>query len=217
VLSTRRHLIGLIGLIGLLVGLPAIAAPLAYADGDPASDYLISQPTYLSPFDGNVSKSQSDALSALLAEAKTKGFTLKVAVIVTKFDLGAVPVLFGKPQRYARFLGAEDFYFWKDELLVVMPNGFGVSKARHLPPADKALVASLPPPNTDNGDELVAAASRAVIRLAALHGIKLEPVPAASGGSSTTRDRAVIAGAVLVAGLLALALRFGWRRRRGRP
>ena len=33
-----------------------LAAPAALADGDPASDYLITQPTFLSPFDGKISK-----------------------------------------------------------------------------------------------------------------------------------------------------------------
>lgn len=199
----------------MLVVATAISAPVALADGDPASDYLISQSTFLSPFDGKVSQAQSDIVVGLLADAKKQGLPLKVAVIVSRNDLGAVPVLFGKPQRYAEFLGAEDFYFWKDELLVVMPNGYGISKARHLPAADKALIASLPPPNTTNGNELVTAASRAVLKLAALHGIKLQPLPASSARSSTNRDRVVIAAAVLVGGLLALALRVGRRRRRG--
>jgi hypothetical protein len=32
-----------------------------------------------------------------------------------------VPSLFGRPQTYASFLGQEDYYFFKDPLLVVMP------------------------------------------------------------------------------------------------
>ena len=57
-----------------------------------------------------------------------------------------MPVLFGKPQRYASFLGQELVYFSKDQLLVVMPNGYGVYKAKNLPAADRKLIASLPPP-----------------------------------------------------------------------
>ena len=32
----------------------ALAVPAALADGDPASDYLLSQSTFLSPFDGHI-------------------------------------------------------------------------------------------------------------------------------------------------------------------
>ena len=60
-----------------------------------------------------------------------------------------MPILFGKPQQYASFLGQEDFYFFKDELLVVMPQGYGLyNHGRRVPPADRAAVAALPAPNT---------------------------------------------------------------------
>ena len=35
-------------------------------------------------------------------------------------------LLWGKPQRYADFLGQELVYFWKGPTLVVMPQGYGV-------------------------------------------------------------------------------------------
>jgi hypothetical protein len=207
----RPHLVLLPALIAAL----ATAAPLALADGDPASDYLISQPMYLSPFDGKVSAAQAGVLAGLLADAKKRGFTLRVAVIVTRIDLGAVPILFGQPQRYATFLGQELRYVVKDELLVVMPNGYGLFKVGGVPAGDKAVIAALPPPSAANGDALAKAADGAVIALAARHGITLAPMPVQTG-SSTNRDRVVIAASVLAAGLLALALRLGWRRRRSR-
>jgi len=190
-----------------------LAAPAALADGDPASDYLITQPTFLSPFDGKISKDKAARLTGLLADAKKQGFPLKVAVIVTPYDLGAVPVLFGKPQRYASFLGQELIYFSKQQLLVVMPNGYGIFKAKKLPAADRKLIASLPPPRGKDGDSLVTAASDAVVALAARRGITLK---ASSGSrvSSANRDRALIAGAVLVVGLLLLGLHLVRRRRR---
>ena len=55
------------------------------------------------------------------------GLPIKVAVIGNKTDLGAVPQLWGKPQTYARFLGAELRFVYKDTLLVVMPQGFGIN------------------------------------------------------------------------------------------
>ena len=80
----------------------------------------------------------------MLTDAKAKGFPLKVAVIVSPYDLGAVPVLYKRPQTYAKFLGQEIYFVTKDELLVVMPNGYGIYKARGLPTADKTLVARPP-------------------------------------------------------------------------
>ena len=110
----------------------------------------------------------------MLASAKTKGFPLKVAVIVTPYDLGSVPILFDKPQIYAKFLGEEDYYYWKDELLVVMPNGYGIYKASDLPAADKAAIAALPKLDTESGTALGLAAETAVRALAAKHDITLE-------------------------------------------
>jgi hypothetical protein len=203
-------------LAALLAALAASTAP-ARADGDPASDFLLSQSTFLSPFDGHVAKAESTRLVQMLAQLKQKGFPLKVAVIVTRYDLGAVPVLFGSPQRYATFLGEEDYYYWKDELLVVMADGYGLYKAKALPAADRTAIAALPLPGAKDGTSLVAAAERAVEALAAKHGLTITAAPATgsgSGSSSTWRDRGVIAAAVLAAGLLALAGRFVLRRRR---
>ena len=107
--------------------------PAARADGDPASDYLLAGLSFLSPYDGHIPAADQKKLNAMLASAKKQGFPLKVAVIVTPYDLGAVPILFNAPQSYAKFLADEDFYYWKDELLVVMPNGYGIYKAKSLP------------------------------------------------------------------------------------
>jgi hypothetical protein len=201
--------------LAALAVLAALAAvPAALGDGDPASDYLLGQSTFLSPYDGHIPAAGGNELIALLASAKKRGFSLKVAVIVTGYDLGAVPILFDKPHLYAKFLGTEDYYYWRDELLVVMPNGYGLFKAKHLPAADTAVIAKLPALHTRSGAALVAAAETAVRALAARRGITLSAVPAATGRSSATRDRLEIGGAVLLAALLALGARVVWRRRR---
>jgi hypothetical protein len=201
-------------LAAALVAAAGLAVPAARADGDPASDYLLSGQSFLSPFDGHISAADSQGLEALLASAKAQGFPLKLALIVTPYDLGAVPILFNKPQTYAKFLGEEDYYYWKDELLVVMPKGYGIYKGKNLPATDKAVIAALPAPAAKDGPALAAAAERAVRALAAKHGITLSDNPAGSaGGSSAWVERGEIVGAVVLAGLLALAARFFWRRR----
>jgi len=202
-----RRLAALIGLVSLC---SAAASGVALGDGDPASDYLITQPAFL-PFDAHVDQASSSELAGLLASAKKKGFEIRVAVISTKLDLGAVPILYRKPQIYAHFLGQELFYWYKRELLVVMPNGYGVY--RHgLVPADQAAVDKLPPPGSAAGNTLVAAANRAVRALAARHGVTLVAV-SGSASSSTNSDRIVIAGAAAGVALLTAGVIYVRRRR----
>jgi hypothetical protein len=210
-LRSARSVAALLAVAAAAVCLPV---PGALADGDPASDFLLSQSTFLSPFDGHVSASEAAGLVAMLAQAAKKGLSWKVAVIVTPYDLGSVPILFRKPKTYAKFLGEEDFYYWKNELLVVMPNGFGIYKAAGVPARDRALVVRLPSPDTTNGTALVAAAERAVRALAARHGIALSAAGAGAHASTDNQERIEIIVAVALAGLAGLAARIGWRRRR---
>ena len=72
----------------------------ALADGDPASDTLITQPVFLL-LSRSYSPGATGELTALLDDSKRLGFPLKVAVIARRLDLGAVPSLYGLPQRYA--------------------------------------------------------------------------------------------------------------------
>jgi hypothetical protein len=194
----------------LLVAAGVAASPVpAFADGDPASDFLLSQDTFL-PYDANIPKEQSDRLNALVAEAKKRGFTIKVALIGKPFDLGAVPSLWQKPETYARFLGQELFFLYKGQLLVVMPNGYGVSRGGKALPSSQAVVDRLPQPG-EGGSALVDAATRAVPRLAAESGVRLDVRAADSGGGHTTRDRLILA-AVAVGVVALLGLGYALRR-----
>jgi hypothetical protein len=206
---------GVLPLAALALAL-AVAVPAARADGDPASDYLLSGPSFLSPYDGHVPTATQNAINALLARAKARGFPLRLALIATPYDLGSVPILFGKPQLYAKFLSEEDYYYWKDELLVVMPNGYGIYKASDLPAADRAAIAALPRVRATSGAALGQAAETAVRALAAKHDITLAgSTPAAAGSSSAWTDRAEIVGAAVVLCALGLGA-YVLVRRRGR-
>ncbi len=198
-------------LVALVVCVASVAAVTARADGDPASDFLLSQDTFV-PFDAKIPKDQSEQLNAIVAEAKKRGVKLKVALIVKRFDLGAVPSLWLKPETYARFLGQELFFLYKGPLLVVMPNGYGMSRAGKKLTSRQRVVDKLPPPGA-GGPAIAAAATRAVQRLAAREGVQLE-LPVAQAEDHTTRDRLVIAG--IAAGVLVLigaAVLLGRRKR----
>lgn len=209
-----------LSLVALAAGIAAVVvvalltASVARADGDPASDYLLGQSSFVPPDDG-VPKAYAAQLAATIAAAKAHGYTIRVALIGTKYDMGSVVVLYKQPKRYAHFLSQELYFVYKGRLLVVMPNGFGVARGGKPSPSEQPVVDRLAPPG-GNGAALASAATRAVVRLAANAGAVF-PVPSlgdSGGGSSTNRDRLEIAGIVLVAVLLLAAIGAVRRRRR---
>ena len=200
-------------LIALVAIVAAIAGPAALADGDPASDYLLSQPVFL-PIDNPVSPGPAATFAKLVLGAEKNGLPIKVAVISSKYDLGSVPILFGDPQKYADFLGQELFYYYKHKVLVVMPMGYGIYDNGHSTAVDRAVLAKVPPAKATKGNALAAAATLAVEALARHYGVKLPSSSSSSGGSSSTTQKVEIG----VVGLAVLVLLFGggWLRRRWR-
>jgi hypothetical protein len=174
------------------------AGSAARADGDPASDYLISQEVYF-PFGQSVSPEKQEQLVELVRAAKEKGFEVRIAIIGSPVDLGAVRLFWRrKPQDYARFLGRELSFFYPRRLLIVMPKGYGIYQRGVDRSTELELLKTLPTPRRD----LVGAAELAVERLAASHDIHVGP---GATGSSQTRNRLVIV-AIVLAVLIALAL-----------
>ena len=102
------------------------SAVTGFADGDPPSDYLLTQQVYL-PINAP-SAASGDRLKALVAAANDDGYTIRVAVIQAPQDLGSIPQLMGKPRTYAKFLGAELAFAYEGRLLTVMSNGYGISQ-----------------------------------------------------------------------------------------
>jgi hypothetical protein len=185
----------------------ALIAATASADGDPASDYLLGTKVFI-PFDLKVPKEQQAALTRTIQDANASGYTIRVAVIGSLYDMGAVTSLWRKPRPYARFLGAELQFVYKNRLLVVMPQGFGFNWPRHPTAKEYAILDTIRIPPGNAG--LVQAAQTAVQKLAAASGVTIVG-HGSSGGENTTRDRIVIilgaVGAVVIAVLLRLALR----------
>lgn len=202
----RRSVVALAAVAALL----AIAAP-ARADGDPASDYLLGKPLFV-PSDAGVPSANVEQLNSVIADARARGYTIRVALIATRYDMGSVYELWKRPKIYARFLGQELAFLYKGRLLVVMPNGYGTSRHGKAVPAMQAVVDRLPPPAA-GGAELANAAARAVQRLAAASGaiVTLPPLTAPSS-SGATHDRLTIGIAAAV--LIALGLAGVWLRRR---
>jgi hypothetical protein len=188
--------------------------PLARADGDPASDYLLTRATFVPP-DLGISTADAARLSATVEAARSRGYVIHVALIGSAYDLGSVVSLNRMPKKYARFLGEELAFVYSGRVLVVMPNGLGVSAGGKALPAQQRVLDRLPAPGS-SGPRLVQAGIDAVRALAAAAGVQVPPPGAAgasSGGSSTLvwglAGGAVAAALALAGGFLAL------RRRRG--
>jgi hypothetical protein len=195
----------------LLVALAAalaVAAP-ARADGDPASDYLLGQMEFVPP-DSGISKASAARLATVVSDANAHGFTVRVALIASRYDMGSITELWKRPKIYARFLGQELKLVYHGNLLIVMPNGYATSFNGVATPKDQKVVDRLPLPQ--GGSQLADAAVKAVVALAARRGIVITP-PAAghTGGHSANQDRLKIIVAVAVALLLAGAAWFARR------
>jgi hypothetical protein len=197
----------------VLAAAAALLAPAAArADGDPASDVLLTQNVFVT-YTVKVPRSEAKELDALVTAAKSVGFGVRVALIATPADLGAVPSLFGQPKRYAEFLGREIVFVYPGRLLVVMPGGYGVSRRGALVPREQRALDELPRPGSD-GSALVTAAEEAIRRLAALNGVRI-PAAAPEPSDHTTRDRVEILGIALSVLVIVALFAIPRRRRRG--
>jgi peptidoglycan-N-acetylglucosamine deacetylase len=115
-------------LVIMVAVMVAVYPPSALADADPASDILLAQNAFY-PYQPPVPHALEATMETVLRSAARAGLPLKVAVIGSREDLGAVPEFFGHPQQYAQFLDKEISYNNRPPLLVVMPAGFGVVAA----------------------------------------------------------------------------------------
>ncbi|HWE14193.1 MAG TPA: SCO family protein, partial [Solirubrobacteraceae bacterium] len=222
------------------LGMGAMATT-ALADGDPGSDVLVYQDLFVAG-DAGMSVDQQSRLGDQLHRAAHAGFPVRVAIISGPADLGAVTALWHKPQAYARFLGYELSLAYKQRLLVVMPNGFGINWPGHSTAAASRALSAVAIHRGGTG--LFLAAQSAVRTLAAVSGVTLgrsavagspsagtpaggSPVTAAPesagatvGGSGAASNSGqgtdtVVAG-VTIALLVLVALFFGGRYARAR-
>jgi hypothetical protein len=191
-------------LAATVVGL--LTAAGARANGDPASDVLITQQVFL-PAEVPIPASDAEDLQKTVAAANERGFTIRVALIAFTGDLGTAVSLWRHPQSYAKFLGSELAFVYTNRLLIAMPSGFGFYRGRKPVAKEGRVLARVPAGKTPA--ELARSTTAAVRALAAADGIAL---PKVSSGGSEWRDRLIIAAAgVLV--LLIIFVPSRWLRR----
>jgi len=141
---------------------------VARADGDPASDVLFGANIFLSY--PPPSREASAALTRIVAAVYARHDRIKVALIVSRSDLGAIPGLFGKPAQYAQFLGQELSSFYAGPLLVVMHAGFGVYDAGRSTAAEERVLGAQKPAG-ETADDLATAATRSIGMLLAANAL----------------------------------------------
>lgn len=157
----------------LLAGLSVLVAPAAAsADGNPASDVLLASNVF-HPYQQIVSNPLIAALNLATARAHAARFPVKIALVRSPADLGAVPDLCGKPQQHATFLDGEISFNTKPVPLVVIQAGIGLVDSG--PPS---ALAGLHIPTRRGSDGLATAAIKAIGLLAAQagHPIELPPI-----------------------------------------
>jgi hypothetical protein len=183
-----------------------LAVPAARANGDPASDVLITEQVFIGP-EVPLSNADRDELTKTVAAANDRGYKIRVALIAFTGDLGTAVSLWKHPQSYSKFLGSELAFAYANRLLIAMPSGFGFYNGRKPTAKEQRVLRRIRPGQTPAA--LARSTTRAVRALAASEGIT---VPAYSKKSTAWRDRAIIA----VAGVLTLLIIFlpaRWLRR----
>jgi hypothetical protein len=190
-------------LLGLLLALAF--APAALADGDPASDVLQPPDVRVYMTNGTTDAKLEAGLQQTAQQISDAGLPIKVAVIGNRTDLGAVPQLWAKPQIYAKFLGAELRFVFRDTLLVVMPQGLGVSGPFVSPPHTEsralAALAGIDPRTDSSPQGLTATADKALRALAKADGKTLGGGSGGGGGGGGVPLPLVAAGVMVLAGV----------------
>jgi hypothetical protein len=192
-------------------GVALLAVPAARANGDPASDVLLTQQVYIGP-EVPISTADQDQLLKTVAAANERGFKIRVALIAFTADLGTAVSLWRHPQSYSKFLGSEIAFVYTNRLLIAMPSGFGFYRGRKPVAKELRVLRPIPPGKTPAA--LARSTTRAVRALAAAEGVAL---PTKSSKSTAWRDRAIITAAG-VAILLIIFVPGRWLRRgRAKP
>ena len=207
---TRRSL------LAVLLVAAAVHPATARANGDPASDVLITDDVFL-PYQ-QPSGDQVAKLRRVIAAARSAGHPVRVAVIHDARDLGAVANLYGHPQEYANLLSTElqnplepGARGHQEGLLIVMPAGFGT---KNVPAGVDRMLRGVELPADAGPDALVGAAGWGVQEVARAGGkpIRAEfdkPKGDDGGGGVVATILIVLALLAVVGALIVVRTRAG--------
>jgi hypothetical protein len=174
--------------------------------------------TLFDPIDSGIPFATVDRLTSLLTLSQRAGFPIRVAMINSATDLGTVTQFWGKPAGpgdYAYYLRTELQNLYGGQILVVMPNGFGLWGPPHGRDAVSKAELSVRALSPGHGVSLAAAAMAAVPLLAQADGhdipsasdIQVFTPPAARAGTPFAAWLALALGGLLIAGCWRASLR----------
>jgi nucleotide-binding universal stress UspA family protein len=187
------------GRVVVVLALALLLVPgKALADGDPASDVLLTKQVFV-PFDTRTSAGAQKALEMAVTEARRAGYPVRVALIERPSDLGAVTALWGKPHEYARFLAAELTFVYKGPLVIVMPSGVGFAHYKVSSGSDSEAVSTLPVQPGDDGPALTAIAAVEKLARRAGHPIAPPALPPPTASSPSGWSRRLAGGGIALA------------------
>jgi hypothetical protein len=164
----------------------AVAAAPAHADGDPCSDFLLSQSLCV-PLN-RPAQSQINRVQKTLDYAAKKGFLVRVAVIASKQDLGSNPEYFGLPEPYAKLLAAEVQFAYKGRILTIMQKGYGIRNHNKPDATEAKVLGHVAKPTSDQPDGLMVSANEAIRKLAAASGVHVPNFKVVSSGPPVTTN-----------------------------
>jgi hypothetical protein len=204
------------GLAALAVALLVLGATarIALANGDPASDVLLAQNAFF-PYQPPVQPQLEADMNRSLEAASRAGMPLKVAIIGSPEDLGAVPEFFGHPQSYSKFLDREISFNHPQPLLVVMPTGYGLANT-----GPASALSGFTVDGNHGSHGLTRSAILAVVALARANGhpISTPAIPSSSSSQGGVPVGALFAiPAALLLGVGILLLRSGRTTKRRAP
>jgi hypothetical protein len=172
--SAIRPAAAAIALAVVVAAIRASSGAPAVADADPASDVLAIQDVFL-PYTPP-QRQNAEALAAAVERVYANSNRIKVAVIASAIDLGALGGIFwNQPGHYAKFLGKELNFLFVGPLLIVMPVGFGIYDGGRSTAAEQRVLAGLSVPGP-GADPLTDAATTAVTRLLAEDALRSKDV-----------------------------------------
>jgi len=206
--SRSRSRISRTALVTAVVVLAAAGVPAAArADGDPASDVLVSHAAFV-PWDAGLSAAQIARLEAVVAAADRGGYPTHVALIASPSDLGSVTVLWQKPQSYAEYLGVELSLDVRGSVIVVMPDGDGVYDPG-MPAAAAQAALTRSRARSTGGLAALAAAAVGTLASAAGHALPSSAGRASPGPAPGSTSAGVTAWVAVAVGIALIVLAWG--------
>ena len=188
----------------ILASAALIAAPAAFADGDPASDVLVESVVF-NPIDG-VSLASQARLEAVAERECARWLSDPRCADRQREGSRHGDAAVGQARQLRAYLDTELSLSYRGQVLVVMPSGFGLHGPARGPHAVSAAEVAVKAPAPGPGEQLAMSALSAVPLLAAAAGHPIPPSALAAAERSATAGQKSVVGSSLSPGVVVALL-----------